>query len=140
MVDITAFRQESKSCKGFFFEKQIFHQWEHLNLSQVTWFITWPILKSCRRQPPIWGYDYHISTFWLFPTFKGVMSYDQHCSVIPVSWSSCSRNDFIKQYNKYQNIWCMAAKTSNFCGKFKKPLYPSFWIVKCNAFALCIAK
>ena len=48
------------------------------------------------------------------------MSYDQHCSVIPVSWSSCSRTDFINQYNAHKNRWCMAAKTSNFCGKFNK--------------------
>jgi len=47
---------------------------------------------------------------------KGVMSYDAHCSVIPVSWSSCSRTDFINQYNAHKNRWCMAAKTSNFCG------------------------
>jgi hypothetical protein len=54
------------------------------------------------------------------------MSYDEHCSVIPVSWSSCSRTDFINQYNAHKNRWCMAAKTSNFCGKSKKLFSPVF--------------
>ena len=30
-----------------------FNQCEDLNLQQVTWFITWLILKSYRREPPI---------------------------------------------------------------------------------------
>ena len=30
----------------------MFHQWEHLNFSPVTWSITWLIIKSYRRQPP----------------------------------------------------------------------------------------
>ena len=77
--------------------------------------------------------------FWNFLIFKGVMSYDQHCSVIPVSWSSCSRTDFINQYNAHKNRWCMAAKTSNFCGKFNKEnlidhslMFSYIWIKKCN--------
>jgi len=47
---------------------------------------------------------------------KGVMSYEQHCSKIPVAWSVCSKNDFTKHYKNYINKWCMAPKTSNFCG------------------------
>ena len=90
--------------------------------------------------------------FLNFLTFKGVMSYDAHCSVIPVSWSSCSRTDFINQYNAHKNRWCMAAKTSNFCGKFKKDnlidhslVFSYIWVKKCNLMLLphckiCISK
>ena len=54
LVEITAFRLESKSCKGFFWKNNFSTcQWEHSNLEQVTWSITWPILKSYRRQLPI---------------------------------------------------------------------------------------
>ena len=32
--------------------REYFNQWQHLNSQQVTWFITWFIIKSYRRQRP----------------------------------------------------------------------------------------
>jgi hypothetical protein len=58
---------------------------------------------------------------------KGVMSYGSKCKTEwqhqngkkPVAWSTCSKNDFIKQYNAQKNNWCMdreLAPATNYCG------------------------
>ena len=61
---------------------------------------------------------------------KGIMSYRKNCKNVwldgngnlkrPVGWSTCSKNDFIKQYYSQEDNWCMDPLTTNFCGKSKK--------------------
>jgi len=58
---------------------------------------------------------------------KGIMSYKKNCKNVwidgngilkrPVSWSTCSKNDFIKQYDSQKDNWCMDPFTTNFCAK-----------------------
>ena len=59
---------------------------------------------------------------------KGTMSKSRYCKKIwpnktrPEAWSTCSKNDFIKQYESQKNNWCMEPITTNFCGKSKKKI------------------
>merc|ERR1712038_1888865 len=49
---------------------------------------------------------------------KGIMSYSENPNY-KHPWSSCSKNDFQKQYNNILNMkmsWCLEAVSSNFCG------------------------
>ena len=52
LVEITAFRLESKSCKGFL-KKILFYQWEYSKFQQFMWFIIWLILTNSNWKPPL---------------------------------------------------------------------------------------
>ena len=69
LIEITAFKLESKSCKGFCLKKKSStneNTWI-CNRSQFTWSITWLIPKSYRQQPPYIAYAefrYILSIWW----------------------------------------------------------------------------